>query len=318
MARLGLTIPPPGYALRDACDLARRAEDLGYTDLWTAEVSGVDGLAAATAVGAVTTTARTGCAIVPIYTRPPALIAMGALAAQEASAGRFALGLGASTPTIVSGWMGLEYDKPVARMRETVQAVKAALSGDKVKMEGSTVSVGGFRLDQAAVPAVPVFIAALGPQMLKLAADVADGVALFFTSEEGVRIAAKAVPDLELVARIICVPDEDVTIVRDFVRRMLVPYLTAEGYRRFAAAQGFEEETERIAKLWGEGDREGAVAAVSDRLVEAMVVMGPAGECRERIQSFRDAGLSTPIVLPLSLTGGRDGIEKAITSLAGA
>ncbi len=303
MTRLGLTIPPPGYSLRDACDLARRAEDLGYTDLWTAEVSGVDGLAAATAVGAVTSTARTGCAIVPIYTRPPALIAMGALAGQESSGGRFALGLGASTPTIVSGWMGLEYDKPVARMRETVQAVKAALSGDKVKMEGTTLSVGGFRLDQAAVPSVPVFIAALGPQMLKLAADVADGVALFFASEEGVRIAAKAVPDLELVARIICVPDEDVTIVRDFVRRMLVPYLTAEGYRRFVAAQGFEDETERVAMLWADGDREAAVAAVSDRLVEAIVVMGPAGECRERIQSFRDAGLSTPIILPLSLTG---------------
>ncbi len=187
--RLGLTFPLFPLDVRESCQQARRAEDLGYTDGWTAEVSGPDALAVATAVGIATETMRIGSAIVPAYTRPPALIAMGALAAHQASAGRFILGIGASSPVIVESWMGIPFELPYTKMKETLAAVRAALSGEKVKMQGKTVTVSGFKLDTPA-PDLPIYIAALGPKMTELAASEADGIALYLASEVGVRIGA--------------------------------------------------------------------------------------------------------------------------------
>jgi len=300
--RLGVTVPLPGFTVRTACDLARRAEDLGYTDAWSAEVSGADGFSVASAVGVSTSSLRIGCAIAPAFTRPPALIAMSALAASEASEGRFCLGLGASTPTIVENWMGLEFERPVERMRETIAIVKQALAGEKVTFDGGSASVKGFRLEGA--PAVvPIFVAALGPKMMDLANAEADGIALYAVAEEGVRLAKKAAPKLELAARLICLPDQPLDEVRDFARFLLTPYVAAEGYNSWIARQGFEEEASAVKTAWDARDRNGAVAAMSDRLVEALVIAGPASACKERVRSFRDAGLDTPILLFIAQQG---------------
>ena len=128
MTRLGFTAPVFGFDVRASAQLARRAEEIGYTDCWSAETSGPDGFSVASAVGVMTESMRVGVAIAPVFTRPPALMAMSALAAYQASQGRFCLGLGASSPVIVEGWMGESLEKPVARMRETVAAVRAAFA----------------------------------------------------------------------------------------------------------------------------------------------------------------------------------------------
>jgi probable F420-dependent oxidoreductase len=304
--RLGITVPFLAHDLRDSCDLARRAEDIGYTDAWSAEVSGPDGFATAAAVGIATERMRLGCAIVPAFTRPPALIAMGALAAQQASRGRFCLGIGSSTPTIVEGWMGVPFERPLKRVRETVETVRAALAGEKV---------GKFRLEAPPEQPVPIFVAALGPKMMAMAAEVADGIALFLAAEPGIERAAKAAPDKELVARIICCPDEDVDQVRAMSRWILAPYLAAPPYNRFVAEQGHEHSAGEFAKRWGDGDRKGALEAISDALVDDMVVSGPAGKCKERLDSMRAAGLSTPILMLVS-QAGPDAIRKAFESMA--
>jgi probable F420-dependent oxidoreductase len=313
--RLGFSIPLTNHDLRESCELARRAEALGSTAAWAAETSGPDGFSTASAVGVSTTTLRIGIAIAPVFTRPPALIAMSALAAQEACAGRFVLGLGASSEVIVSRWMGESYEKPVERVRETVEVVRRALSGEKVRYEGETLEVGGFKLDETPGIPVPIYLAALGPRMLELASEVGDGVALFLASEEGVRIAAKAAPGKEIVERIVCVPNEPEEEVRGAFRWMFAPYLAVPGYNRFVAAQGFEAEAEGVRTAWASGDRKGALAAVSDRLVDAMLVSGPAGRCKERLESFRDAGLSTPILFFLSSRGPR-AIVEAMEAMA--
>ena len=300
--RLGVTVPLPGFTVRTACDLARRAEALGYTDAWSAEVSGPDAFSVASAVGVSTSSMRIGCAIAPAFTRPPALIAMSALAASQASEGRFCLGLGASTPTIVENWMGLHFERPVQRMRETVAVVKLALAGEKVDFDGRSASAKGFRLEGAPAK-VPIFLAALGPKMMQLAKDQADGIALYAVAEEGVRIAKKAAPDLELVARLICIPDRPVDEVREFARFLLTPYVAADGYNSWIARQGFEEEAWAVKTAWDARDRASAVAAMSDRLVDALVISGPAEACKERVQSFRDAGLDTPILFFLAQHG---------------
>ena len=310
---MGVTLPLWPLTVRASLDLAREAEATGYTDVWTAETSGPDGLAVATAIGAVTEHIQVGCAVVPAYTRPPALIAMGALAAHQASGGRFSLGIGASSPVIVERWMGIPFEQPLTRVRETLEAVRSALTGEKVKYDGRTVKLKGFKLDTAAD--VPIFLAALGPRMMELAADSSDGIALFLGTEEGVRIARKAAPETTIVERIICCPDEPEDTVRDAARWLVTPYLAVPAYNRFIAAQGFEEEANSVAKLWAEGDRAGALGAVSDRLIESLVLMGPAEKCKERIESYREAGLDIPVMMFFS-TQGEEGSIKAFRSLA--
>jgi probable F420-dependent oxidoreductase len=275
---------------------------LGYTDAWSAEVSGPDAFSVASAVGVSTSSLRVGCAIAPAFTRPPALIAMSALAASQASEGRFCLGLGASTPTIVENWMGLDFERPVERMRETIAIVKQALAGEKVTFEGHSVRAKGFRLEGAPAE-VPIFVAALGPKMMELANAEADGIALYAVAEEGVRLAKEAAPDLELAARLICLPDQPLDEVRDFARFLLTPYVAAEGYNSWIARQGFEDEAAAVKSAWDVRDRNAAVGGMSDRLVEALVIAGPADACKERVESFRDAGLDTPILFFIAQQG---------------
>ncbi|MEA2516235.1 MAG: hypothetical protein QOG16_73 [Actinomycetota bacterium] len=315
-SRLGLTVPVLPFDVRKSCELARRAEDLGYTDAWAAEASGTDGFSVASAVGIATEKMRIGIAIVPIFTRPPALIAMSTLAAHQACGGRFCLGLGASSPTIVERWMGIDFDKPLLRARETIESVQAALTGDKVDYSGDTVHIKGFRMEQGVTGKVPLFLAALGPKMLELANEKADGVALFLASEEGVRYAKKHAPSCETLARLICFIGDEPEEVRDFARWLLTPYLTVPGYNRFVAAQGFEGEAEQVATKWAAGDRQGALAAITDDLVDALVVAGPVEACKERLTAYREAGLDTPVLMLLSQKGPQ-AVERAIEEMAG-
>ena len=316
MTRLGFTAPVFGFDVRATAHLARTAEGMGYTDCWSAETSGPDGFSVASAVGVMTERMRLGVAIAPVYTRPPALMAMSALAAYQASEGRFCLGLGASSPVIVEGWMGESLEKPVVRMRETVAAVRAAFAGEKVNVEGTTFRVKGFRLDGAPQERLPIFLAALGPKMMELTNEVADGIVLYLASEEGVRIAARACPGKEIAERILCCPDEDVEQVRGAVRWMMTPYVAVPAYNRFIAAQGFEEEARQVADAWKNNERDKARDAISDRLIDALVIMGPAGECKQRLESFREAGLTTPILAPFSLTGEPERVKAALEAMA--
>lgn len=311
--RLGMTFPLWPHDLRRSCELAREAEDLGYTDAWTAETAGPDGLAAATAIGAVTETVRVGCAVVPAYTRPPALIAMGALAAHQASGGRFCLGIGASSPVIVERWMGLDFEQPLARVRETLEVVKQMLAGEKVTFEGDTLSVAGFRLEAPAE--VPVFLAALGPQMMALAAEKADGLALFLGAEAGIALARERAPETELIGRFICCPDVDPADVRDALRWQITPYIAVPAYNRFIASQGWEDVAADVSKAWGEGDRQAALDAIPDEVVDALVLIGRSGAIKDRLESLREAGLDTPVLMLFS-PSGPEGTEAALRSLA--
>jgi alkanesulfonate monooxygenase SsuD/methylene tetrahydromethanopterin reductase-like flavin-dependent oxidoreductase (luciferase family) len=217
---------------------------------------------------------------------------------------------------IVEGWMGQSLDRPLTRIRETVQVVRSALAGEKVGFDGSTVKVKGFRLEATPEQPVPIFLAALGPKMLELANEIADGVALYLASEDGVRLAAKACPGLDIVERIMCCPDEDVDAVREAARWFLTPYVAVPAYNRFIARQGFESEAQAVADAWAQGERDKAREAISARLIDALVIMGSAEACKDRLDSFREAGLGTPILGLFSVSGSPDAITKAIERMA--
>jgi alkanesulfonate monooxygenase SsuD/methylene tetrahydromethanopterin reductase-like flavin-dependent oxidoreductase (luciferase family) len=214
---------------------------------------------------------------------------------------------------IVERWMGEPFELPYTKVKETLEATQAALSGEKVRFSGRTLKVDGFKLDSAAE--VPVFLAALGPKMMQLAAEKADGIALFLATEEGVRIAKAAAGDKEVIERIICCPDLPVDEVRQMARWMLGPYLAVPAYNRFLAVQGYETEAADILSRWSSGDRAGALEALTDQILDALVLMGSSGACKERLESFRAAGLDTPILMLVSPQGG-EGTLAAMKSMA--
>lgn len=311
LQRFGLSIPLNGVTLTESVELARRAEDLGYTDIWSAEVNGSDGFTPLMAAAAGTRQLRFGVAVAPAYTRPPALLAMTCASMQELTGGRFWLGIGSSSNIIVSRWMGLGFEKPLTRVRETVEALRAALTGEKVSYKGDTVRMEDFRLGLAPMQ-VPVMLAALGPKMCRLAGEMGDGVMLNFVPPHlvqavlsdclaGAAAAGKTRADLEVSLRVRVALDEDEAQVRAALRRYLTSYGIVPVYNAFFRRLGYAAEAEAMQKAWAEGRRGDAAAAVSDRMLEEICAFGGLSECLNKLQAFYDAGIDHISIEPISV-----------------
>lgn len=317
MARLGLAVPIDGMGLRESLELAVEAEALGYDDAWSYEVSGTDGFTPLAWLAARTERLRLGISLVPAFHRPPALLGMSSASLQELAGGRFVLGLGSSSPTIVERWMGGVHERPLTRVRETVEALRLVLAGGKVDYDGETVRVDGFRL---ALPAaqVPVLLGALGPRMHRLAGAVGDGLITVFTTVEatpallgdfhaGARDAGRDPASLGVVSKQFVAVDEDDEALRAMLRRFVCGYATVPAYNALIARQGFAEEAERMAAAWAEGRREDALAAVTDELLEALIAFGSADRCASRLRAHAGAGVTTLLIAPV--TAVRDPVE---------
>jgi probable F420-dependent oxidoreductase len=304
-SRLGLSLPLDGLSLPECVELAQFAEHLGYTDVWTSEINGADGFTLLAAIAARTRSIRLGLAVAPVYTRPPALLAMTAASLQSLSQGRFVLGLGSSTEPIVERWMGLTFRQPLTRVRETVEALRLALTGERVSFEGETLSLRDFRL-QLGPADVPIVLAALGPRMLRLAGEIADGVVLSFAGLGAIpaqlgEVSAHLPAGFDVLQRVGVAIDEDEQRFRSAVRRELAGYARTQAYNASFARQGYAAEASAIQQAWQRGDARAAAEAVSDRLIADTYLFGTPEVCRDRLASYRQAGLRTPIVVPISL-----------------
>ena len=243
---------------------------------------------------------RLGTAIVPVHTRGPALIAQSAAALAAVAPGRVALGIGASSRVIVSDWNGLEYDAPYARVRDTLRFLRTALSGDKVTESYDTFSVRGFRLAHAPAEPVPVLLAALRPQMLRLAATEADGAILNWLSAGDVAQVSTVIGDAkEVAARIFVAPSTNTDAVRAMARQFIAAYLTVPAYAAFHDWLGRADVLGDMWRLWRDGDRRGAANAVPDAVVDDLIVHGSPSKCREHVAQYVEAGVTTPILAVL-------------------
>src|SRR5436190_24238900 len=164
--RWGLTLPLPGVSLPDLRPIVERADAAGYTDLWSGETNGPDGFTPLIMAAEWTERVRLGTGVVGVLTRGPALLAQQAAALSDASDGRFALGIGASSDRIVEGWNGIPFSKPLTRMSETLEFLRAAFAGERTST--------GFKLEQPPAEPPPIVLAALRGRMLRLAVEKAD------------------------------------------------------------------------------------------------------------------------------------------------
>jgi probable F420-dependent oxidoreductase len=298
--RYGLTIPLDDLSLPEQRDLIAALPGLGWTDVWSSEVNGADAFTPLVLASQWAPELRLGTAIVPVHTRGPALIAQSAAALAAVAPGRVALGIGASSRVIVGDWNGLEYDAPYARVRDTLRFLRAALTGDKVTESYNTFSVRGFRLAHAPAEPVPVLLAALRPQMLRLAATEADGAILNWLSAGDVARVSTVIGDAkEVAARIFVAPSTNTDAVRSMARQFIAAYLTVPAYAAFHDWLGRADVLGDMWRLWRDGDRRGAANAVPDAVVDDLIVHGSPSQCREHVAQYVDAGVTTPILAVL-------------------
>ncbi len=283
--RWGLTIPFTGIPLADHADLLRRAEALGYDDLWSAEATGVDGFTPLVLAAAWTKRMRLGTAIVNPYTRGLALLAQHVAALHDASRGRFVLGLGSSSDVIVEKWNGVPFERPLSTMRAAIEELRPVLAGERGR--------GGFRLEQPAP--VPIFVAALRDRMVRLAGELGDGAILNFTPLSAVEDVVREAGGVEIACRFFCFPGDDIGPAK----RMLAAYATVPVYEAFFRAHGWGGRIDPMVKAWNEGDRRRAVELAPEELVREICIFGSPAQQRERLEEFAARGVQTPILTPV-------------------
>jgi probable F420-dependent oxidoreductase len=297
MERWGLTLPLTGVPLAAHRDLVKSLPDLGYTDVWSAETAGTDAFTPLALVAEWAPGMRLGTAIAPVYTRGAGLLAMQAATIAELAPGRFVLGVGTSTPTIVSNWNGLPFEAPYARSRDTLRFLRAALRGDKVTETYETFAVSKFRLERPPTPPPQVVLAALRPGMLRLAAREADGAITNWLAPSDVPTVRSALGDEpELVARIFVCPTTDADAARGLGRLLISSYLTVPVYAAFHEWLGRGDALRGMHEAWAAGDRQAANAAIPDEVVDELIVHGPPEKCRERVAEYVEKGLTTPAI----------------------
>jgi len=316
--RYGITIPFDRVSLVDQRAWIEELPGLGYTDVWSAETDGTDAFTPLMLASVWAPTLRLGTAIVPVFTRGPALIAQSAAAMASAAPGRFVLGLGTSSNVIVTRWNGIAFDEPYKRMRDTLRFVRAALTGEKVTAEYDTFSIRGFRLSTVPDQPVPILVAALREGMLNLAGREGDGAIINWLSADDVARVAPIVTahgdDKEIVARIFVIPTEDAETARSIGRFMISTYLNVPVYRAFHEWLGRGPQLQGMWDAWAAGDRAKALELIPDEVVDELIVHGSPEKCRAQIQRYIDNGVTTPAIAIVGVGG--DALRTAVRELA--
>jgi probable F420-dependent oxidoreductase len=287
-----------------ALHTARLAEEVGYSSYWTAETTGPEAFSLLAAVGAAAPSLGLGTGVLALQLRTPMVVAMAGATLQALHPERdIVLGVGISSPVVTSRWHGVPYgDHPLAQTREYVTLLRQCLSGEKVDFAGDFYQVKGFRLGVRLGERRPkIVIGALNPKMLQLAGEVADGVALNYLPASHVAWSVEQVRKggpAEIYAYVhagVCEREDGV----ELARRDLFSYAVVDSYARSFERAGFADEVAEIRARHAEGDRPGALAAVSDRMVDAIDVMGDADTVQATMRAYVDAGVDVPVLMPL-------------------
>ena len=307
MQRWGLTLPLAGLSLAEQEPHVRRAEASGYTDVWSGETNGPDGFTPLALASQWTESARLGTGVVGVMTRGPALLAQEAAAVADASRGRFALGIGASSDRIVEGWNRMPFERPLSRISETVDFLRAALAGERTET--------GFKLEQAPAQPVPIVLAALRGKMLRLAVEKADGAFTNFLPLSGLPKVTEqldgAPEGFELACRFFCLPGEREQI-EPLARFMFSSYMTVPVYEAFYRWLGHGEKIDEMVAAWQAKDRQKAAEAAPWELIEDMFIFGSPEEMKERLDAYVEGGITLPVLTPITTP---DNLGELIESL---
>jgi probable F420-dependent oxidoreductase len=303
--RWGLTVPFTAVPLSEHAELYRRAEALGYDDLWSGETpTGTDGFTPLAQAAAVTERMRLVTGIVNPFTRGPGVLAQSAAALQEASGGRFVLGLGSSSNVLVERFNGVKFERPLSKVREAVEQLRPVLSVPAGK------GFGGLRLERPVSQPVPIVLAALRGKMLALAAEVADGAFTNFLPlsglpqvvdalREGEQAAGREPGSTELACRFFVLPgDAEQGLL--LARGMFSAYGSVPVYAAFFRWLGFAEVLDPMVEAYESGDRARAAELAPEELMREIFILGSPDEIRARLEEFCDGGVGTAVLTPIA------------------
>src|SRR5690606_36197412 len=287
-----------------AVTTARTAADLGYSSFWTAETTGPEAFSVLAAAGAAAPELDLGTGGLALQLRTPMVVAMAGATLQALHPDReILLGIGISSPVVTQRWHGVPWtDRPLDHVREYVTLLRRCLSGEKVDFAGDHYEVRGFRLGVRLGERRPkIVVGALNPKMLALAGELADGVLLNYLPASHVPWSVEQVRkggDAEIYAYVhagICEREEGI----ELARRDLFSYAVVDSYARNFERAGYADEVAAIREAHAAGDRAAAVAAVSDRMVDGIDVMGDADTVADTMKAYVDAGVDVPVLMPL-------------------
>ena len=320
---LGVTFASLQAALGPAAavDVARRADALGYRSFWTAEVTGPEAFGVLGSVAAQVPALDLGTGVLALQLRTPPLLAMAAATLQALVPERHILvGVGISSPVVAGRWHGAGYGtRPLAQVREFVTLLRACLSGESVDFEGNFYSVSRFRLGVRLGEHRPkIVIGALNEGMLRLAGELADGVLLNYLPASHVPWSVEQVRkggDARIYSYVhVGVCDRDTFL--PLARRDLFSYATVDAYANNFTRAGYGGAVTQVRERHAAKDREGALAAVSDEMVDGIDVMGDAALVAATVRAYADAGVDEPIVFPLPFGEDPIGVVQATLEAA--
>jgi F420-dependent oxidoreductase-like protein len=323
---LGLNLGYSGAAIGDVLPLVQRAESAGFDSVWVAEAYGSDAVSVLGWLAASTSRIKLGSAILQIPARTPAMTAMTAMTLDALSGGRLLLGLGVSGPQVVEGWHGQPYGKPLRRTREYVEIVRKAIArAEPLTYEGHdyTIPYAGEDATGLGKPlrsilhpvrdSIPIYLAAIGPRNVALAAEIADGWLPIFYAPAHEDVYAEALTQgghkrrtgmwlLDVAAQVPVVVGDDVAACRDRLKPQLALYVGGMGakgrnfYHDLATRYGYGGEADAIQDAYLGGRRDEAVALVPDELVDDVALVGPPGRIRERFERWRGCRATTLVL----------------------
>ncbi|HLH13938.1 MAG TPA: LLM class flavin-dependent oxidoreductase [Solirubrobacteraceae bacterium] len=300
-----------GRSLQAAIERVRLAEALGYESVYVTHIAGRESLTVLTAYALSTSSIRVGTGVVPIYTRTPATMAQTAATLDELSGGRLTLGLGVSHRPVVEGWHGQSIDRPVAEMREYAGIVRAILRGEDPPA-GEKWRTSFRLLGLEPRPALPIYVAALSPAMLRLAGEIADGVILWLCNPsyirevvvpavaEGRERAGRTLEGFDVVAAVPGALVEDRAEAFRAMRGELIPYFGLPFYRAMIERTGFAADIEAYDRA--AGDMQAMQNAISDEFLEELTAVGDETAVAAGIERYRAAGAGSPCVGPIAGT----------------
>jgi F420-dependent oxidoreductase-like protein len=314
---------------REAADSVAALERAGLDTVWVAEAYGFDSPTLMGYLAAKTSTVEIGAAILNVYSRTPGALAQTAAGLDNVSGGRAILGLGASGPQVIEGWHGVPYDKPLARTREVVDIVRSALRRETLSHQGKVFTLPlpadqGLGLGKPLKmltkperPSVPIYIAALGQKNVQATAEYADGWLPFLYAperaakvwgdalEKGRQNRLEGLAPLQVAAGGMAAVGEDVKGMLDFARPMFALYIGGMGargknfYNDLVCQYGFEAEAAKIQDMYLDGHKRDAEAVVPLELLEMCNLVGPESYVKERIEAFRESGVTSLQVTPV-------------------
>jgi F420-dependent oxidoreductase-like protein len=324
--RLGLNLSYSGAQLGLNLPLIQEADRLGFHSVWSAEAYGSDAVSVIAWIAAQTKRIGVGTAIMQIPARTPTLTATTALTLDQLSGGRFLLGLGVSGPQVVEGWHGVAFGKPLAKTREYVEIVRAVWRREKpLEFKGAYYQIPYMGSDATGLGKplksilhgrqdIPIYLAAIGPKNVALAAEIADGwLPVYFSPDRmsiftphldaGFKAAGggKSLARFDAAPTVPIVLGADVKACRDIIKPRLALYVGGMGargknfYNELVCRYGYEAAAKAIQDLYLSGKKEEAAAQVPDALVDEIALCGPKERIKERLSRWTGCGVTTMI-----------------------